>query len=712
MSISRKIPFIRQKYQSDCGICCAAMILSYYKVKVGLGDLRKSFNVSRDGINLLDMKGIFEKYGMEVHVYKAELNAIEVQDCPAVLYWDKKHFVVLKKITNEKIIIMDPQIGEVAYSIQEAETHFSNYVLLCKPLENSKSATVYRKKLHLKENKRFLLFGTYLVLLSFMQSWLILRALVKVSNYIDKVAIQGTSQGLGSWFVLGVNVLLILACEIVKNKKIKTNMDQYCKEIVKRQIQLQVYNVPYWRLEGIDNREFFQVVQNIQDISEKVEIGLFRGIFIITSSIVYGAYVFPISCRGAVIFLLYYIVICLLLLGVRKYLNWLNIKYKHIAHELYKEQQEMFFNWLNVKVMGIESVYQQRVADGNQMLSDGTKKMQSCNEWYLMIRKAILYVLTPIMFYLVFVPIIKESLLIGKILLYLLCVEIITLFVVTIIDSIDMIKYVFLNILNIKEAAENNVCEEQGNFEHEIQGNIQLKNVSYSYWFHNHFALDNISLQIKAGDKVVIVGNSGAGKTTLGKMLVGLYNPVAGEVLYDGINRRKLKIECLRKQMGVLISNHTLIHTSIFENIQMKRDYLKEEDIESICKLLAIDKEIKELPLRYNTVIANEENNISSGLKRKILLARILVDNPKIVLLDDVFSLIDISIQRKISKKLKEDGCTQIIIDNNFCSVYDAEKILVMDSGKIVECGIHQELEMKDGVYKKLWKDHMLNNLQ
>lgn len=239
----------------------------------------------------------------------------------------------------------------------------------------------------------------------------------------------------------------------------------------------------------------------------------------------------------------------------------------------------------------------------------------------------------------------------------------------------------------------------------ELNGSIELKNVSFSYTNLSDTVLKDINLKVDAGKTIAIVGASGSGKTTLSKLLLGLYEPTTGDIYYDDMSYDNINKKNLRKQMGVVPQELSLLNKTIYENIEMNRKDIKKADIECAAKYAQIDKEIMSMPMGYNTLIADMGTNLSGGQRQRIVLARAMVAFPKIMILDEATSSLDAINEQKVAGVLENMGCTRIIIAHRLSTIKDADQILVMDDGRIVEKGNHSSLLAKKGFYYNLYKN-------
>lgn len=203
--------------------------------------------------------------------------------------------------------------------------------------------------------------------------------------------------------------------------------------------------------------------------------------------------------------------------------------------------------------------------------------------------------------------------------------------------------------------------------------------------------------------KVAIVGKSGSGKSTLAKLLVGLYEPSEGDIFFDDIELKKWKKNELRRQIGIVPQDITLFNNSIYNNIIMNRGNLGLDEVKRACQIAHISEEIENMPMGYNTEISELGLNLSGGQRQRIALARAMIGNPSILLLDEATSSLDNINERKVSEELKKMGTTQIIIAHRLSTIIDADLIIVLDCGRIVEVGNHDELIKEDGLYKKLY---------
>ena len=238
-------------------------------------------------------------------------------------------------------------------------------------------------------------------------------------------------------------------------------------------------------------------------------------------------------------------------------------------------------------------------------------------------------------------------------------------------------------------------------------GEIEFRNVNFKYEDDSdENNLENINITIKAGETVGIIGSTGSGKTSLVQLIPRLYDVTGGEVLLGGVNVKDYHVETLRNQVAMVLQKNTLFSGTIAENLRWGNAEASEAQIEAAAASSCVDEFIDRLPGRYEMHIEQGGVNVSGGQKQRLCIARALLKNPKVLILDDSTSAVDTATDAKIRKAFAEDlkDTTKIIIAQRVNSVCEADKIIVMDDGKINDIGTHEELMERCEIYKDVYK--------
>jgi len=239
-----------------------------------------------------------------------------------------------------------------------------------------------------------------------------------------------------------------------------------------------------------------------------------------------------------------------------------------------------------------------------------------------------------------------------------------------------------------------------------IKGEVVFSNVTYFYKNNNNKVLDNFSLTIPSGQKVAIVGSSGAGKTTLVRLLMRIFDIPSGKIMIDGFDISKISQKNLREQISFVPQDPVLFHRTLMENIRYGRRDATDEEVFKAATLAHCDEFIDSLPLRYETYVGERGIKLSGGERQRVAIARAIIKNAPILVLDEATSSLDSHSEHLIQDALTKliQGKTTIVIAHRLSTIRQMDRIIVLEKGKIVEEGIHEELaNKKDGFYKKLW---------
>lgn len=237
-----------------------------------------------------------------------------------------------------------------------------------------------------------------------------------------------------------------------------------------------------------------------------------------------------------------------------------------------------------------------------------------------------------------------------------------------------------------------------------IEGSVEFKNVKFGY-HQDKIIINDFSAKVKPGQKIAIVGPTGAGKTTIVKLLMRFYDLNSGEILVDGHNINDYKKEDIRGLFGMVLQDTWLFNGTIMENIRYGRLEATDDEVIEACKMAHVHHFIQTLPDGYNMILNEETTNISGGQKQLLTIARAILADPKILILDEATSSVDTRTEILIQKAMDKlmEGRTSFIIAHRLSTIKNADLILVMDSGDIVEQGTHEELLKKNGFYAKLY---------
>lgn len=249
--------------------------------------------------------------------------------------------------------------------------------------------------------------------------------------------------------------------------------------------------------------------------------------------------------------------------------------------------------------------------------------------------------------------------------------------------------------------AEPEIAEDKQVVER-LSGGIELNNVSFRYSEDMPNVVDDLSLKIRAGQYVAIVGKTGCGKSTLMRLLLGFEKPQKGAIYYDGRDMAGLDLKSLRRRMGVVMQDGKLFQGDIYSNITISAPWLTMDDAWAAAEMAGVAEDIRRMPMGMHTLISEGSGGISGGQRQRLLIARAIAPKPRILLLDEATSALDNITQRVVSDSLEQLKCTRIVIAHRLSTIRHCDRIIVLDGGRIVEDGAYEELLAADGFFAGL----------
>lgn len=689
--------------QTECGLCCAGMLMNYYGYNISISSLRAENDIGRDGSSLLQVKNLLKKHGFDVKVYRTVFDGLKELKEPTIVLWEHRHYIVVKKIYKNKVKVIDPEYGTLTYSIEEFKEGFSGFAIYAQPTENMPEPEEKPK------------FSKNILPLLFKNKWLYLGILIcSIATYVGSVGFPIIIQKLIDElsresvmskvpFVLAAGAAYILF-EFLKSTQLiylQANIDQD----INNGIFHKLLRLPYKFFDMRNKSDILVSMSSGMAIRDVLVRQIIDGLIECGAIAVIMVYLFKQNVMLAIISLIVFAIEFFIMFAVQFVLKERGMSMIASQKKLQEVQTETIFSMLNVKMLSLEESVRKKWDSRFAVYKRNFTHRELLGNALSVCSFAIVNVVPLILLIVSLMFAWDGRMTLGTALAFYslsgtffsLASSVCTMFI-SIVNSTMYIDRIS-DIMDQKEVESN-----EGKPKIDIDGNIELENVSFRYSKNSEDVLKDISLSIKKGEKVALVGRSGSGKSTLAKLLVGIYQPGSGEVYLDDHKLSEVDTSYAYRQMGIVPQEITLFNKSIYENIVANRDDITQEDVEEACRIVGIADDIERMPMRYNTIVSDMGMNFSGGQRQRLALARALAGKPKILVLDEATSALDNIYEKSISDQLQDIKVTRIVIAHRLSTVYDADKIVVVEKGQIAEVGTHEELIRKGGIYKSLYE--------
>ncbi len=706
--VIRRYPFFAQQSGSDCGAACLVMVSRYWGKNFSVNRLRDIANVDRNGSSLRGLSAAAESIGFATRPVKASLNQLATQKLPAIAHWEGKHYIVVYEVTPKSVIVADPAIGQRSLSYTEFKADWTGYALLLQPTamlkDTKETSTPFWQFFELMKPHSLVMLEVFIASL-FIQIFGLVTPLF-TQLILDRVVVQRSELTLTA---VGLGLLIFSLFRVAM-----TGLRQYLLDHTANKVDLALI-VGFIRhtlrlpLSYFESRYVGDIISRVQE-NRKIQrflSGEALSILLdLVTVFVYLGLMFWYSWKMALLVLVIIPPFFLLALIATPFLQKIS---REIFNAVVSESSYLIEAISGVRTVKSTAVEQTVRWHWEELLSKEVKTNfsgQIISNRLQIFSNTIEAVVTTALLWFGAYQVIHNELTIGQLVAF-------NMLLGNIIKPFQRLTVLWNQLQEVMIAVEriNDVLDAEPEEDlHSsarqslppIQGNIRFDNVTFRYHPEGDInVLENLSFEVQSGQMVALVGRSGSGKTTISKLVLGLYPPTDGKVLIDGHDITSLSLRSLREQVGVVDQDTFLFGGTIRDNISLAYPGATLPEIIEAARLAGANEFIKKLPMGYETQIGEGGGMLSGGQRQRIAIAKALLCNPKLLVLDEATSHLDAESERIIQTNLGTilKGRTTLVIAHRLSTVRNADLILVLDRGVLVESGTHQELMAKRGHY-------------
>jgi len=704
-------PLILQQSSSDCGAACLAMISQYWGKRFSLNYLRNLASVGRDGASLT--KGLAkaaESLGFMARPVRASLGKLAEQRNPWIAHWQGIHYVVVYRCKGNRILIADPAKGKFSISRQEFVQNWSGYALLLDPTPRLKNAET--QKISLSQFLGALVPYRYLIGPIIFAS-LLLQILGVITPLFTQIILDQVvvHKSLSTLNVFIVGLLLFNIWSLCLGVARQYLLDYFSNRFDLTLIGGFISHTLSLPLKFFESRRVGDIITRVQENS-KIQQFLTRQVILtwldMVMGFVYMGLMLYYNLHLTLLVMALIPPIVILTLVATPLLQKMSREIFNEAAEQNSLLVEMLTGVTTVKAMAAEREIRWRWEDRFTSTLNVTFKAQKLGYVLQSISSVINSLGSTALLWYGATLVIQDELTIGQFVAFNMMIGRVLSPVLAVVGIWNQMQEVLISVERLNDVFEATPEETPGKpmlILPRLRGEVRFDNVTFRYGSEGERnTLQNISFVAPPGETIAIVGRSGSGKSTLVNMLQGFYHPESGRILIDGHDIHHVSPQSLRSQMGVVPQESFLFSGTILENISLYRSDFTLEEVTEAAKLAEAHAFIQDLPLGYNTKVGERGSSLSGGQRQRIAIARALLGNPRILVLDEATSSLDTESERRFQQNLERlsRDRTTFIIAHRLSTVRNADCILVLDRGILTEVGNHDQLMAQGGLYYHL----------
>jgi len=707
-----KVPVVMQMEALECGAACLTMVMAYYDKWVPLEQVRLDCGVSRDGSNAKNVLIAARSYGFEAQGYRCEIDSLKDNMLfPCIIHWNFNHFVVLDGFQGNYVWINDPARGEVKVSMEEFSRSFTGVCLQIKPGPDFEPGGKPKSTFEFARKRlrgagaavAFVLFSTVIGYLFgiinplfsrfFMDRLLTGENRELLMPFLVLLALMGGAQVVTSWVQAVYNMKL-------NGKMAIVGSSDYMWKILK---------LP---MEFFSQRMGGDILQR-QGTNASIASTLVNTLTPLALNTIMMVFYLVVMVRYSVMLSILGILTIILNLLVSRIISAKRVNVTRVqmrdAGKLASATVSGIQMVETIKASGAENGYFQKWAGYQASVNTQNVKYARINQYLGMI-PTLLSALADVSVLILGVWLtMYGNFTLGMIMTFQQFLSSFMSPAMTLISAGQTIQEMRTQMERVEDVMQypedpnfsDHPLDEDADYS-KLSGSVELKHVSFGYSRLGQPLIQDFSMSMKPGSRVAFVGSSGCGKSTLSKLISGLYQPWSGEILFDGKPISEIDRSVFTGSVAVVDQDIVLFEDTIANNIKMWDESI--EDFEMI--LAARDAQI------YDDIMAREGGfygklteggkDLSGGQRQRIEIARVLAQDPSIIIMDEATSALDAKTEYELVKAVKDRGITCIVIAHRLSTIRDCDEIIVLDKGKVVERGTHEELYARGGYYTEL----------